>query len=240
MGSSFNRGLLHVQDDSSQARRGQWTSPNSSDTRPLLQLESVSASGRWPQEPFSGSTGLSSANFKYDWSHLSKLAQKVIQISPFLKHADACTHCRDSQSLHRQRSLSSEIDRLKAALSTYWNDVFHQYLVRVCATNYHSIVQSGIWTLRVDDGSEEEWKRLVTSESSTIESKWRDYYQQALASLTTVLRDLLEPTEICDAWEPEPDIWEAIWASNFGGHHPVRRPNTGSNIFPRCPISAFG
>lgn len=155
-------------------------------------------------------------NFNHDWGQLSRLSNALVHSSPLLRHADHCNYCLESQSIHRQRSLSSEINRLKHELIEHWNGTYRELLEDIYCTNHKNFVESGVWRIIERNPSEENSRAVVKKNLDTIRTKWEDYSRQRFKALTTTVHDLLDTAEVCDEWYPDPDEWRSTWTCKDG------------------------
>ncbi|CAE6459767.1 unnamed protein product [Rhizoctonia solani] len=212
-GASDWAGLGDTKEESAN-QNGPWRSPNteflSSGTMSGLDNIGRLAAFKWN----------CSESFSHDWSQLSRLSNGLVQSSPLLRHADHCNYCLESQSDHRQRSLSSEINRLKHELIEYWNNTYRKLLVEVYINNHKKFVASGIWKIVEMNTSEEDSRAVVKRNIDNIKTEWENYSRRQFKLLSKTVLDLLDPMEVCDAWYPDPDEWESTWTYKDGG--PVR------------------
>ncbi|KAG8698426.1 hypothetical protein FRC11_014432 [Ceratobasidium sp. 423] len=151
-------------------------------------------------------------NFTYDWDQLSRLSDTLVNASPLLRHADHCNYCIESQSEHRQRSLSNEINRLKHELVEYWNGLYREVLDKAYFANHKRLVNSGVWQVVSRNVAGEDCKQVVLDNLEDVQEKWEKYSQDRFEKLVATVQDLLDPTEICDVWCPEPDEWSIMCA----------------------------
>ncbi|CAE6464256.1 unnamed protein product [Rhizoctonia solani] len=163
-----------------------------------------------------------SDNLDQNWDQLSRLSNALVHASPLLQHADHCNHCIESQSDHRQRSLSSEINRLKHELVEYWNSIYREVLAKVYLMNHRRLVDSGAWGLVPANVAAEDCKQVLRGSLDDIRANWESYSRTRVERLIVTVQDILEPTELCDAWRPEPLEWESVWACNSGGSNSVQ------------------
>ncbi|CEL56364.1 hypothetical protein RSOLAG1IB_07750 [Rhizoctonia solani AG-1 IB] len=155
--------------------------------------------------------------FTHDWGHLSRLSHPLIHSSPLLRHADHCNYCLESQSTHRQRSLSSEINRLKHELIDYWNITFRKVLNKAYLANHRRLVDSGVWEVVSMNIAHEDCKGVVQDNLDEVRTEWNEYSKKRVDKLITTVEDLLDPMEVCDAWYPDPDEWKSTWTCKDGG-----------------------
>ncbi|KDN43390.1 hypothetical protein RSAG8_06174, partial [Rhizoctonia solani AG-8 WAC10335] len=191
-------------------RSGPWKTPNApvdfSKSR-TLENSSRLATFKWnPPE-----------NFTHDWGQLSRLSNTLVHASPLLRHADHCNDCLESQSDHRQRSLSSEINRLKHELVEYWNGAYREVLDKAYLANHKKLVDSGVWRVVSENVAKEDCRQVVLDNLDDVRRKWEKYSQDRLKALIATVDDLLDPAEVCDHWYPDPDEWKSTWTCKDGG-----------------------
>ncbi|CAE6394523.1 unnamed protein product [Rhizoctonia solani] len=155
--------------------------------------------------------------FTHDWGELSRVSNKLVHASPLLRHADHCNYCLESQSVHRQRSLSSEINRLKIELIDYWNGLFREVLDKAYLANHETLVSSGVWGVVSKNIAEEDCKKVVQESLHEVKTKWEKYSKDRVEKLVASVEDLLDPMEVCDVWYPDPDEWKSTWTCKDGG-----------------------
>ncbi|CAE6486469.1 unnamed protein product [Rhizoctonia solani] len=158
-----------------------------------------------------------SNTFSHDWKKLSELSNKLVHASPLLRHADHCNYCLESQTTHHQRSLSSEINRLKQRLGIYWNGAYRELLEKALLANYKTLVGSGVWGVVSQNNANEECENVFLANQESIRKSWMDHYESEFKTLVDVTHDLLDPTEACKAWYPDPDEWGSVWSCKDGG-----------------------
>ncbi|CAE6418301.1 unnamed protein product, partial [Rhizoctonia solani] len=156
-------------------------------------------------------------NFNHDWGQLSKLSNTLVHASPLLRHADHCNDCLESQSVHRQRSLSSEIKRLEHELIEHWNGTYRELLDAIYRSNHKKFVSSGVWKIIEQNTSEEGSREVIEQNLDSIQAKWEEYSRQRWSALVETVHDLLDPAEVCDAWYPDRDEWKSTWTCKDGG-----------------------
>ncbi|KAL5633639.1 hypothetical protein ACGC1H_003948 [Rhizoctonia solani] len=134
-----------------------------------------------------------------------------------LRHADHCDYCLESQSNHRQRSLSSEINRLKHELVEYWNSAYREVLDKAYLANHRKLVECGVWNVVSENVAKEDCKKVVLDNLDDVRIKWEKYSEGRLEVLVATVDDLLDPAEVCDYWYPDPDEWKSTWTCKDGG-----------------------
>ncbi|CEL56366.1 hypothetical protein RSOLAG1IB_07752 [Rhizoctonia solani AG-1 IB] len=192
-------------------RKGPWKTPNcpvddSSNPYSLGNQDCLKAFKWSPSE-----------SFVHDWERLSKLSNTLIHASPLLRHADRCSYCINSQSAHRQRSLSSEIQRLKLGLVEYWNGLFREILAKAYMANHTRLVNSGLWGVVSNNVAQEDCEQVLKNSVDDVRTSWEKYSKEMIEKLVATVEDLLDPIEVCDAWYPEPDEWTSTWTCRDGG-----------------------
>ncbi|CAE6418305.1 unnamed protein product [Rhizoctonia solani] len=194
-------------------RAGPWKTPNGpiTDFSRLYDLENDArlADFRWNPTD----------NFAHDWDQLSRLSNTLVHASPVLRHADHCNTCLKSQTEHEQRSLSSEINRLKHELVEHWNGLYREVLDKAYLKNHKRLVNSGVWEVIFESKStaDEDCKQVVLDNLEDVRGKWEKYHTMRLENLVATVKDLIDPTLPCDAWYPDPDEWKSTWACKDGG-----------------------
>ncbi|QRW16691.1 hypothetical protein RhiXN_04693 [Rhizoctonia solani] len=192
-------------------RKGPWMSPNGpfTDFCKEFDLENEARLANFKWNP----TDI----FTHDWEKLSRLSRVLIHTSPLLRHADHCKFCSESQTVHRQRSLGGEVDRLKNELVEYWNRVFREILEKSYLANHRRLVSSGVWSLVSQNVADKDCKQVVENSIEEVRERWGEYAKGRVDKLFGNVEDLLDPMEICDAWYPNPDEWKLTWTCKDGG-----------------------
>ncbi|CAE6478576.1 unnamed protein product [Rhizoctonia solani] len=192
-------------------RRSPWMSPNGPflDFYKKFDLENEARLANFKWSPTDA--------FTHDWEKLSRLSRVLVHASPLLRHADHCKFCSESQTIHRQRSLSSEVDRLKNELVEYWNKVFREVLEKSYLANHKRLVSSGVWGLVSQNMADKDCKQVVENSIEEVRGRWGEYAKGRVDKLFANVEDLLDPMEICDAWYPNPDEWKLTWTCKDGG-----------------------
>ncbi|EUC56120.1 Wbp11 domain protein [Rhizoctonia solani AG-3 Rhs1AP] len=199
-------------------RGGPWKTPNGAvDFSKAHTLENGTRLATFKWNP--------TENFTYDWGQLSRLSNTLIHASPMLRHADHCNHCLESQSNHRQRSLSSEINRLKHELVEYWNNAYREVLDKAYLANHKKFVECGVWEVVSENVAREDSKNVVLDNLNEVRIKWEEYSEGRLEVLVATVDDLLDPAEVCDYWYPDPDEWKSTWTCKDGGPVQAARLN---------------
>ncbi|CAE6486464.1 unnamed protein product [Rhizoctonia solani] len=160
-----------------------------------------------------------SDNFAHNWGELSRLSNTLVHASPLLRHADHCNYCLQSQTEKRQRSMSSEINRLKHRLVIYWNNAYRELLDKAYLENRKTLVNSGVWevVLENENMAAEGCEKVLDDNRGDITKKWEAHSQNELDKLLVTVRDLLDPVKVCEAWYPDPDEWGSDWRCKDGG-----------------------
>ncbi|KAJ1306363.1 hypothetical protein OPQ81_007369 [Rhizoctonia solani] len=158
-----------------------------------------------------------SDNLNHEWGTLSEQPNELVRASPLLRHADHCNYCLESQSKHRQRSLSSEIRRLEGELVAYWNKEYQQLLNDTYRINHENFIKSGVWEIIKENNAEKNCKAALPPKLEMIRGRWDKYSEKRLEDLLGTVKDLLDPEEVCDAWYPDPDEWRSTWTCKDGG-----------------------
>ncbi|CAE6488039.1 unnamed protein product [Rhizoctonia solani] len=190
-------------------QEGPWKSPNA----PLDKIWSDLNNVNRPDN----SSWKSTEKFNHKWDTLFQQSNALVQASPLLRHADRCNYCLESQSVHRQRSMSREINRLKDELLEYWNKEYRELLDEAYWTNHIKFIESGIWRIVAPNTSEEDCRNMLEKKLVDIQTKWDHYSEERLVKLLASVRDLLDPAEVCDSWYPDPDEWKSTWTCKDGG-----------------------
>ncbi|CAE6437906.1 unnamed protein product [Rhizoctonia solani] len=182
-----------------------------------------------PNTPYTKEPGLDNAarraafkwnptdDFEHNWDQLSRLSNALVHASPLLRHADHCDYCLNRQDKTRQRSLSSEIDRVKHQLIDHWNALYRQLLEEIYCMNHAKFVASGVWKIIDKNQSGEDSKKLIDEKMVDIEKEWETYYKQVFSGLLDTVGEMLEPKECCDAWYPDLDEWKSTSVIIDGG-----------------------
>ncbi|CUA72969.1 hypothetical protein RSOLAG22IIIB_10447 [Rhizoctonia solani] len=185
-------------------RKGPWKTPNAPvDFSKPHALDNASRLETFKWSP--------TENFTHDWSQLSRLSNDLVHASPMLRHAEHCNHCLESQSDHRQSSLSSEINRLKHELVEYWNATYREVLDKAYMANHKKLVESGVWGVVSENTAKEDCRDVVLDNLDEVRREWEIYLRGRLEEFITTIDDLLDPAEVCDAWYPDRDEWKLIW-----------------------------
>ncbi|KAH7326918.1 hypothetical protein B0J17DRAFT_222542 [Rhizoctonia solani] len=188
-----------------------WRSPNSPFT------ESSALFGMGNNDRLASFKWNPSDTFAHDWQKLSQFSNTLIHTSPLLRHADHCNYCLQSQTKHHQRSLSSEINRLKHRLVLYWNNAYRELLEKALLANYNTLVGSGVWGVVSRNIAHEDFENVFLANQDDIRESWKKHYQSEFETLVATTRDLIDPTEVCKAWYSDPDEWGSVWACKDGG-----------------------
>ncbi|CAE6442630.1 unnamed protein product [Rhizoctonia solani] len=156
-------------------------------------------------------------SFHHEWVELSKQSNAVVHASPLLMHADHCNYCLESQEPDRQRSLSSEINRLKHELVDYWDKEYRRLLNEAYRMNHGKFVDSGVWGIIKANKAEEDCKTMLPDKLAVIQADWDTYSQERLGKLLDTVGKILDPTKACEAWYEDPDEWGLEWNCKGGG-----------------------
>ncbi|KAH7326919.1 hypothetical protein B0J17DRAFT_722842 [Rhizoctonia solani] len=190
-------------------QEGPWKSPNTSLDEKWSEMDNVRRLAEFNWNP--------SDSFNHDWTVLSDQSNVVVQTTPVLRHADHCNYCLESQTFQRQRSLSSEISRLKHKLIEFWNKEYRQLLNEAYRMNHENFVNSGVWGIIKANSSKEVCQAMLPVQLADIRARWDEYFEEIRLELFATVGDMLDPKEPCEAWYPDPDEWGFEWNCKGGG-----------------------
>ncbi|CAE6470766.1 hypothetical protein ACGC1H_003947 [Rhizoctonia solani] len=189
--------------------QGPWKSPNAPLDEMWSEMDNANLLAAFDWNP--------TESFNHEWIELSKQSNEVVHASPLLMHADHCNYCLESHEPGRQRSLSSEINRLKQQLIDYWDKEYRQLLNEAYRMNYFKFVESGVWGIIKANMAEEDCKVMLPEKLANIQTKWDKYSQGKLGELLDAVDRILNPTRPCEAWYEDPDEWGLEWNCKGGG-----------------------
>ncbi|CAE6480362.1 unnamed protein product [Rhizoctonia solani] len=193
----------------SNEQEGPWKSPNAPLGEKWSDMDNAYRLAKFDWNP--------TESLDHDWTALSNQSNAVVQTSPVLRHADHCNYCLESQTLQQQRSLSSEIARLKHELIVFWDREYRQLLNEAYRMNHEKFVNSGVWGIIRANSSEEDCQAMLPAKLADIRAKWDEYWKKRRVELFATVLDILDPKEPCKAWHPDPDEWGSEWNCKGGG-----------------------